>query len=159
MTFWSTSSSVTCVETRIYREKATSDGFESSYHASNLGPCPYLFERNQPPGSILVTLETDASRHTGEHYRYRNVKPLATFAFAFLAAMGALGLTAAAHEALTKATEDEVISDPPDLRKVLVAVESRTGFRIQGRDYAVGIHEDMPSEKVASGRSQHDGAK
>lgn len=113
----------------------------------------------QPPGKKLVTLETDASRKTGEHYRYRNVRPLATFAFAFLAAMGAFGLTVAAHEVMTKATEDEVISDPPDLRNVLVAVESRTGFRIQGRDYAAEVDEDMPSEKVASGRSQHAGAK
>ena len=84
----------------------------------------------------------------GEVYNYRNVRPLSTFAFAALAAVGALGFVAAAQLALVEATQDEVIADPPDLRRVLVAVEDRTGLDIPGARQS-GEEGDRPATTVA----------
>lgn len=97
--------------------------------------------------------EVDASREPGDAYRYRNVRPLQTFGFAFLAAMGALGLIAAAHGALAKATEDQVIACPPDLRDVLAEVGSRTGVRIRGVADAAEADGNTHAGPAGSGRS------
>ncbi|MGB3165438.1 MAG: hypothetical protein WBA68_01530 [Alteraurantiacibacter sp.] len=98
-----------------------------------------------------MTSETNPDAHLGDAYRYRNVRPLATFGFAALAALGALGLVAVAQGALVEATQDDVIADPPDLRKVLVAVEDRTGIDIPGTPDKAVSAEEAPVAIIVSG--------
>ena len=91
----------------------------------------------------------------GETYRYRNVGSLSTFGFAALAALGALGIVAAAQGALAKATQDEVIANPPDLRQVLVAVEKRAGVDIPGTPNDAAAEQDENPQLTLSAGEQH----
>ena len=103
--------------------------------------------------------EHDTAAGAGEAYRYRNVRPLSTFAFAALAALGALGMVAAAQGLLVEATQDRVIADPPDLRKVLVAVEDRTGVDIPGTPDEGRASDDAPVKLAMSGQDEQIGAE
>ena len=101
-----------------------------------------------------MNIDEDTATSGGEAYRYRNVRPFTTFALAALAAIGALALVAGAQGALVEANQDGVIADPPDLRKVLVKVEDKTGVKIPGTSRAQAETTDGATEIALSDRDQ-----
>ena len=101
-----------------------------------------------------MDIDEDTAASGGEAYRYRNVRPFTTFALAALAAFGALALVAGAQGALVEANQDGVIADPPDLRKVLVKVEDKTGVKIPGMPRANTATADGATEIALSDGDQ-----